>query len=171
MRKAKSPKIKMVSKALAERIDKQCKQYKAEHNTLIDDVKRLNALIDMKNSELNSKKLEVDYYENKIKKLNDANKNLSNRVKDLDLEGQLNHDYLTQCYKEVKQLEHTNNILIDDNERLMRRIEYLERYYHMWEKLRNWKRDELEKDSNNDLLHELSDKMNRLERDMYKGRG
>ena len=34
MRKTKSPKIKMVSKALAERIDKQCKQYKAERDKL-----------------------------------------------------------------------------------------------------------------------------------------
>ncbi|UEH02035.1 hypothetical protein [Staphylococcus gallinarum] len=43
MRKTKSPKIKMVSKALAERIDKQCKQYKAERDTLIDDIAVLRA--------------------------------------------------------------------------------------------------------------------------------
>lgn len=45
MRKTKSPKIKMVSKALAERIDKQCKQYKAERDTLIDDLAVLKANI------------------------------------------------------------------------------------------------------------------------------
>lgn len=69
------------------------------------------------------------------------------------------------------------NTLIDDvailkanNERLMRRNQKLEAYVRMWDKIKDWKKKELEKDSNNVLLHDLSDKMNRLERDMYKGR-
>lgn len=45
MSKTNSPKIKMVSKALAQRIDKQCKQYKAERDSLIDDLAVLKANI------------------------------------------------------------------------------------------------------------------------------
>ncbi|MBF7029683.1 hypothetical protein [Staphylococcus kloosii] len=61
-------------------------------------------------------------------------------------------------------------ILKANNERLMRRNQKLEGYVRMWDKVKDWKKKELEKDSNNYLLHDLSDKMNRLERDMYKER-
>ena len=61
-------------------------------------------------------------------------------------------------------------ILKANNERLMRRNQKLEGYVRMWDKVKDWKKKELEKDSNNYLLHDLSDKMNQLERDMYKGR-
>ena len=62
-------------------------------------------------------------------------------------------------------------ILKANNDRLMRRIEFLERYYRMWDKLTKWKQGKLAERCNNDLLHELSYTMNELERDMYKGRG
>lgn len=81
---------------------------------------------------------------------------------------------LNQLYEQYKNERDT---LIDDvailkanNERLMRRNQKLEDYVRMWDKVKDWKKKELEKDSNNVLLHDLSDKMNRLERDMYKGR-
>lgn len=71
-------------------------------------------------------------------------------------------------------------ILKSNNDRLMRRIEYLEKFKRRWEKLADWKKGKFEEynkhnqykamQSNNDLLHELSDKMNKLERDMYKER-
>lgn len=61
-------------------------------------------------------------------------------------------------------------ILKANNERLMRRIEFLERYHRMWKKLTKWKQGKLAEHCNNDLLHELSYTMNELERDMYKGR-
>jgi hypothetical protein len=81
---------------------------------------------------------------------------------------------LNQLYEQYKNERDT---LIDDvsilkanNDRLMRRNHKLEAYVRMWDKVKDWKKKELEKDSNNVLLHDLSDKMNRLERDMYKGR-
>lgn len=81
---------------------------------------------------------------------------------------------LNQLYEQYKNERDT---LIDDvailkanNDRLMRRNQKLEAYVRMWDKIKDWKKKELEKDSNNYLLHDLSDKMNRLERDMYKGR-
>ena len=78
-------------------------------------------------------------------------------------------------YHEIKR---ERDSLIDDvailkanNERLMRRNQKLEAYVRMWDKLTKWKQIKLAERNNNDLLHELSDKMNRLERDMYKERG
>lgn len=85
---------------------------------------------------------------------------------------------LEQANKKTQQYKNERDTLIDDvailkanNERLMRRNQKLESYVRMWDKVKDWKKKELEKDSNNILLHDLSDKMNRLERDMYKGRG
>lgn len=79
--------------------------------------------------------------------------------------------------KQRDQYKNERDTLIDDvailkanNERLMRRIEFLERYYRMWDKLTRWKKEKLAERCNNDLLHDLSDKMNRLERNMYKER-
>jgi FtsZ-binding cell division protein ZapB len=79
--------------------------------------------------------------------------------------------------KKRDQYKNERNTLIDDvsilkanNDRLMRRNQKLEAYVRMWEKLTKWKQGKLAERCNNDLLHELSDKMNRLERDMYKGR-
>jgi hypothetical protein len=61
-------------------------------------------------------------------------------------------------------------ILKANNDRLMRRNQKLEAYVRMWEKLTKWKQGKLAERCNNYLLHDLSDKMNRLERDMYKER-
>jgi Txe/YoeB family toxin of Txe-Axe toxin-antitoxin module len=61
-------------------------------------------------------------------------------------------------------------ILKANNDRLVRRIETLEGYVCMWDKLTKWKQGKLVERSNNDLLHELNYTMNELERDMYKGR-
>lgn len=87
-------------------------------------------------------------------------------------------DECAKFIKERDQYKNERNTLIDDvailkanNERLMRRNQKLEDYVRMWDKVKDWKKKELEKDSNNVLLHDLSDKMNRLEREMYKGRG
>lgn len=81
-------------------------------------------------------------------------------------------------YRGIMSYKAERDSLIDDvailkanNERLMRRIQFLERYYRMWEKLTKWKQEKLAERCNNDLLHELSYTMNEIERDMYKGRG
>lgn len=80
-------------------------------------------------------------------------------------------------YKGIMSYKAERDTLIDDvailkanNERLMRRIEFLERYHRMWEKITKWKQGKLAERCNNDLLHELSYTMNELERDMHKGR-
>lgn len=52
----------------------------------------------------------------------------------------------------------------------MRRNQKLEGYVRIWDKLMKWKKDKLEGDCNNDLLHGLSYTMNELERNMYKER-
>jgi chromosome segregation ATPase len=124
-------------------------EMKNERDTLIDD---------------------LTWYKAKIKRLNVANENLKNRVKNLELTGQELHDDLMQSDGEVRQLKNTNNILINDNDRLIRRNQKLEAYVRMWEKLTKWKQGKLAERCNNDLLHELSYTMNELERDMYKGR-
>jgi chromosome segregation ATPase len=124
-------------------------EMKNERDTLIDD---------------------LTWYKAKIKRLNVANENLKNRVKNLELTGQELHDDLMQSDGEVRQLKNTNNILINDNDRLIRRNQKLEAYVCMWEKLTKWKQGKLAERCNNDLLHELSYTMNELERDMYKGR-
>lgn len=63
MRIAKSPKIKMVSKALADRIDKQRNQYKAERDTLIDDIAILranNSRLERENAQLKQENEELE---------------------------------------------------------------------------------------------------------------
>lgn len=73
METRKNPTISMVSKALAERIDKQCKQYKAERDKLETQKKALarsykqvveeNDKLKEENEELREQILEMTEYE------------------------------------------------------------------------------------------------------------
>ncbi|SUM34054.1 Uncharacterised protein [Staphylococcus gallinarum] len=71
----------MVSKALAQRIDKQCKQYKAERDTLIDDIavlraneKRLEQIRDIKDSALKGADIKIKALERENEKLKRENR-------------------------------------------------------------------------------------------------
>ncbi|MCD8821207.1 hypothetical protein K2V48_07485 [Staphylococcus gallinarum] len=68
--------------------EEQCNQYKAERDTLIDDIAVLRA---------NNKRLEREN-----EKLKATNENLNNRVRNLNLNGQIQHDELMSCDGEVR---------------------------------------------------------------------
>lgn len=123
MRTKKNPEMPMVPKAHLKNVEHQRDQYKNERDTLIDDLSWYKAKVsrlerenrfllsrkddlfdswrdENKRSVTLSKKLDQLKWENE--KLKATNENLNNRVRNLNLNGQIQHDELMSCDGEVR---------------------------------------------------------------------
>ncbi|MEN3088220.1 MAG: hypothetical protein ABC378_00120 [Staphylococcus pseudoxylosus] len=90
-------------------MEKQRDQYKAERDTLIDDIAVLKANNDRYRKRAENameyaerSQCEVLRLERENEKLKATNENLNNRVRNLNLNGQIQHDELMSCDGEVR---------------------------------------------------------------------
>ena len=143
----------MISKIYLDSVKKQRDQYKAERDTLIDDIavlktniSRLEQIRDIKDSALKGAEIKIKTLER-------------------DLSDALNGELATydKSQKYVLKLEH-------ENKRLTRLTHKLTAHRTMWDNLKDWRRGMLEIDKNDTQLISLGLVMDELEkRHLYKG--